>query len=492
MASEKASVKVTGGGGFGFADRVGAFFLAKMLSGGFPLGVPHGIVRQIEFETRDRGWLLDDVLLTFSKGDSTSHCAVSIKSNAQVTQNGFPADFTSAIWEQTRQTEPPVFAQDRDLLVLGIARLPETVRTAWDHLLTQALETDPERLLQRLEEDAGQTSETQRKIFASLHCPISVCPEGPNHLETARLLRSLRLLTWDFESEPSDAEANAVELCRSVLTRGEAAAAISLWDDLQKIAADARTVGASYNLPSLLDNLRGKYDLKNHPDFRTDWEVLRVFSDESRSAIKGEIGHGIRLPRHGIRKALNEKLATAPVTALVGEPGSGKSALIASLTEESPTTAVIWLDHGQFDHPNQTALAQALNLRHPIPELIVQSASPKGLIVLDSLEKYSTQSRRLAGELIKRVVEIAGGGWRVLVTCQAHMWEYSLREFVATGVQPKQIATHEITPPGPLEVIQAVSTVAPRITGRFSQHCRCMVLCVRGRSATGTGWRCPR
>src|SRR6476661_8809532 len=101
MPSEKAPVKVTGGGGFGFADRVGALFLAQMLSGGFPLGVRHEAVAKIHFEARDRGWLLDDLLLELSAADGPCHCALSLKSNAQVTQSGVPDSFTSAIWEQT-------------------------------------------------------------------------------------------------------------------------------------------------------------------------------------------------------------------------------------------------------------------------------------------------------------------------------------------------------------------------------------------------------
>src|ERR1017187_6276586 len=134
MASEKAPVKITGGGGFGFADQVGAFFLANMLSGGFPIGVSHGTVFQLDFEARDRGWLLDDLLITLSNSTGTSHCALSIKSNEQVTLSGFPADFTTSIWEQARQAAPAVFQVDRDLLALGVSRIATTAETAWDIL----------------------------------------------------------------------------------------------------------------------------------------------------------------------------------------------------------------------------------------------------------------------------------------------------------------------------------------------------------------------
>ena len=213
---------------------------------------------------------------------------------------------------------------------------------------------------------------------------------------------------------------------------------------------------------SLLDKLRGKYALKNNPDFRPDWDVIRNIAEESRLAIKQEIGHGIRLPRAAAQRDLDSKLSTAPITAVVGEPGSGKSALAAT-QGEGDSLPTIWLDHAQFDQPNQTALARALNLRYTFPELIVQSASCGGLLVLDSLEKYSAQSRLRAAELIKTITGFPERGWRVLITCQAHMWEHSLRELVVAGVKPKQIATLEITPPRPTDVIQAISAAAPAL-----------------------------
>ena len=98
MASEKAPVKLTGGGGFRFEDRVASLFMAHMLAGGLALGAEYGTIRAIHFQVRDRGWLLDDLLLVLERDGNKQHCALSIKSNLQVTQNGFPADFVKAIW----------------------------------------------------------------------------------------------------------------------------------------------------------------------------------------------------------------------------------------------------------------------------------------------------------------------------------------------------------------------------------------------------------
>src|ERR1039457_4539371 len=121
MASAKAPVKLTGGGGFEFADRVAAFSFAQMLGGRLPLGPEHGTIAEVHFEVRDRGWLLDDLLLVLESGGSKRHCALSLKSNAQVTRSGFPQDFVAAIWEQRNASGIPLFSPDRDLLALGVA-----------------------------------------------------------------------------------------------------------------------------------------------------------------------------------------------------------------------------------------------------------------------------------------------------------------------------------------------------------------------------------
>jgi len=54
---QKAPVKATGGAGFTFADKVGAYFLHHLLSGGIPLGADVGPIGALHFETRESGWL---------------------------------------------------------------------------------------------------------------------------------------------------------------------------------------------------------------------------------------------------------------------------------------------------------------------------------------------------------------------------------------------------------------------------------------------------
>ncbi|MBZ5617746.1 MAG: hypothetical protein LAQ69_03270 [Acidobacteriia bacterium] len=458
MASEKAPVKLTGGGGFRFEDRVASLFMAHMLAGGLALGAEYGTIREIHFQVRDRGWLLDDLLLVLERD---GNCALSIKSNLQVTQNGFPADFVKAIWEQRTSTADPVFDPDRDLLTLVTARVADTVKTAWDLMLSQATETEPDRLVSRLE--GAQSSAIQRQLFESLHCPPEICAGGSNQIETARLLRSLRLLTWDFETEPSEAEAAAISLCRSILRQGDTDAAISLWERLLGIAAEARPAGGSYDLAGLLTKLRGGFEIKDHPDFQPDWNTLDAIAGEAVSAVRAEIGQGIQISRRELQIKLQAELAKNPIVALIGESGCGKSAIVARAAKSGGQFQhVIWLDRTDLDQPTHAAIANELMLRHTIPELLRCSAAASGLVVFDALEHFSSRELDRAAELLKVLNEInEPPRWKALITVQPQAWDHLLRELFRRGVRPQEITRLDIEIPKPAEVLSAVAPSVP-------------------------------
>jgi hypothetical protein len=64
VASNVAPPKNTGGGGFGFEDDVCCWLLAAMLVGEPVFGVECGPPVRLDFQTRQDGWFLDDVLMT--------------------------------------------------------------------------------------------------------------------------------------------------------------------------------------------------------------------------------------------------------------------------------------------------------------------------------------------------------------------------------------------------------------------------------------------
>jgi len=109
---------------------VAAPFVAELVAGGTPLGPEVGRVVRLDFHTRESGWLLDDLHLTFESAGRSRCLAASIKSHRRVMRTGFPEDFVRALWEQWLRTGAGCFREDRDLLGLITGQLAGSVTIA--------------------------------------------------------------------------------------------------------------------------------------------------------------------------------------------------------------------------------------------------------------------------------------------------------------------------------------------------------------------------
>jgi hypothetical protein len=283
MAKQAAPVALTGGAGFNFEDHIAARFLLDMLAGMNSLGHVFGRVRRLDWQAREAGWHLDDLALTCDAGGTERCAGVSCKSDRQVTSSGFRENFVKAAWEHWHGASGARrLRQDQDAVVLVVGELADGVRAAWETILAQAMETTPDRMLARLQpptapDSGSQSSETQRDLFASLHCPTSLESQGPSaDLATVCVLRHVRLLQFDFMSPTSHARGQAVSDCQRLLESGDALEANQLWEELVGYAGTQRVTGGSVDLPKLLDRLRDRFFLVPHPDFSA-YALLRRF-----------------------------------------------------------------------------------------------------------------------------------------------------------------------------------------------------------------------
>jgi hypothetical protein len=90
MSKMTAPTKATGGGGTGSRPD----FLRKCSSGNSrSIEIDLGVMTELHFETRDIGYVLDDLRLTLKRGPAETRCSVSVKSNRQLTKSGFNIEF---------------------------------------------------------------------------------------------------------------------------------------------------------------------------------------------------------------------------------------------------------------------------------------------------------------------------------------------------------------------------------------------------------------
>ena len=240
----------------------------------------------------------------------------------------------------------------------------------------------------------------QRALFASLRCPDELRNEGDaSDAAALQLLCRVRLMRFDFEATPSRDHDLALRDCQNVLRSGDADEAKSLWSRLVAIA-DANRAGGSLDLVGLLAELRDDFDLRDHPDYRRDWEVLDRSSQELMADIRSQISGLAPLPRDDARAKVLDCLNRDRACFLVGESGSGKSAL-AKRIGEAAYGRCVWLADITIDCDTEAAFESEIGITHPFCEILAASPEPC-LIVFDSFERYSPRAQRLAHRWISR------------------------------------------------------------------------------------------
>jgi hypothetical protein len=414
----------------------------------------------VQWQGRDLGWLADDLVIECSASAGKRAAGISIKSDRQVTAAGFPPDFAAIAWAQWFgiKTDRTLRGSD-DAVVLMVGSLSHDVEDAWLNLISDALITTPDRMLARLvapeAADGSQSSALQRALFASLHCPDELRNEGDaSDAAALQLLCRVRLMGFDFEATRD--HDHALRDCQNVLRSGDAEEAKSLLSRLVAIA-DANRAGGSLDLAGLLAELRDEFDLRDHPDYRRDWEVLDRSSRELMADIRSHISSLAPLPRDEARAKVLDCLNRDHACFLVGESGSGKSALAKQIGEIAYGRCV-WLADITVDCDAEAAFERDIGITHPLCEILTASPEPC-LIVFDSFERYSPRAQRLVHRWMQTLLaEIGPKHVHLLLTSQIQPAPKLIRSFIEAGLPA---ALHRTTPLDLPSADDVQSLVAP-------------------------------
>jgi len=427
MARRRASTAATGGKGYTFADKVAARFLAQMLKRAFPFEYTLGSISQIHFETGESGHIFDDFRLELRQETTSVRVLITAKSNRQLTENGFRREFVLDAWEQWNSGET-TFSRDIDLLGLVVGLVGDGALAEWKSLQDQASATTPDRMASRVAQPR-QLSKHHRAIFNSFNASSSGAVPSPSDI--AQIISRIRVLHF---SEMIEGE--SVSLCAELTAEGTVEAGKNLWSRLLQLTSEARATGGWFDVPKLIDLLRPTFELKDYPDFSTDWKRLAELSAENVRNVRDVIGDGIRLSRESERDRVKTDIDEHKVVALVGESGSGKSASLAQVASAGSDAfkRTIWIKPEQLSHPSHVEVTQALGLRHAIPDLIEVSASSGSVLVLDGLEKFEGAAKRRAIELIAALKKVGFAGWKLIVSCESHRWPVAQDALIEAGI----------------------------------------------------------
>lgn len=425
-------MKATGGAGFTFADKVGAHFLLDLLAGGIPLGASAGPIIGLQFETRESGRLMDDQLLVMRNRERETRCAISVKSDSRLTASGLDREFVEDAWRQWDGVDGAVFDRENDFL--GLAMRPVTLSVAkdWDEILIQARESEPGRVVDgfRLE---GRMSAAKRRLFESVR--MSDAGER-DALESVKLFSRLQMFPFDFDALPSRDEAKGIEACCALTRSGTLEEGRKLWDRLEVLAKQGRSAGGSFDLVKLVRSLRGWVELRDYPEFAGDWRALEDRAQSNMAAVRLVVGEEIHFDRTEERGVVIDAVSKNLCTALVGESGTGKSAVVVDAIRTSGRfRRVLWLNAQQLSEASQADLALSLGLRSNIEALIGGSCVGESLLVLDGFEQLRGAARSRALELARVAATAGAEQWKILLTVQPYDWSESRQALLDVGIR---------------------------------------------------------
>jgi hypothetical protein len=466
---QTATSKETGGGGGIFEEQVIAYFLTDLLTGRAPFAVPEGKVERADTQRPAGLWPLDDLLLTLEATGQSHRVAFSIKSNAQFTAQGFPADFVRAAWEQLLTTSVDLFDPASDYL--GFVTVPVDPAYARDveDLLNRARQQDPATLDQEINLKK-RANERVRTLYRSFACPPDLAAQYPGAATLAgRALARLVWLPMDFEQPQSRDARDCRDRLQGALVSGQATEAADLWLALQLVARAMRPHAGDRTLPKLADELRHKFALTAFPEHRLDWQRLREEAENAAQQVPARIGGHLLLPRAAERASLSAALQSSRAVVLRGASGVGKSVLASlELLDRAgrPPEPVLWLDAEGLRGKTLASLQRDLNLTASLSTLLPGTTAARALCVLDRLDKVYDQSTLGLIAAVLRLLRLddPASPWQLLLPCVGEEWERVRASLLQQGFALQLFRVVEVGVPGPTEreqVWQQFPSLAP-------------------------------
>ena len=421
----------------------------KMLVGE-PVPFLGGRGSMLQAQVAALGWKIDDLLVTSVQGDgSVRQLALSCKGNVQVTGTSLPASFVSAAWAQWHHADNPLSQTTNHLALVTAARHADFDAT-WREVKLACAGAEADLGLARIRENAKQS-----QLFESVAAKSP--GEHASDPDTRLLIQRLEVLPIELHAVDALRENEAIGQCRQLLASGGLPEAEALWERLLNLAKDARLEHGTLSLLDVWEQLRVSFGLRDQPDYRSDWEILSRFSADQSASIVTALPNGHRLARPTETAQLVEGLRADVVSIVIGESGSGKSALVkAVLDAHGSTAAQLWLGPEAATTVLSAVKRGAASLRHELHDLLRGTRARENVLVLDAAEQLdaaalATLAQALSSELVGNVAHRLPG-WRVVITTQPR----GLPQLAAAFAKH---ATHlvEVGPVSTAEVQEAVA-----------------------------------
>lgn len=425
-----ASTIATGGAGINFESRVAAHFLGAILCQTTVRGLPQGVlVKKAMFQRSFEGdnSALDDVILEGASPSAQCRLSFQVKRTLTFGQNDLLKEVMADCWKtfSSKEFQPGLdrfgvavgnnqkLAQQAGRDVLNLAKSKASASEFLDHLAQKKVASNDMRkfaqIVRSALDEAKGSSVTDTELWGFIR-----------HFET---------LYFDFEQgDSSQSLHQSISALTPALIPSDSGNISSLWDGLVTIADEHKPTAGSLTRDSLIEKLHNRFKLSGLPQNNPDLEKIQTSSRRALDSISRQIG-SVHLDRHESLITLIKHSSECDFIEIIGEPGSGKSALLKAFAEikvqDAPT---IVIDAKRLpDTPGLEGLERLWNISKNLDKLISDfSRIERPCLFIDAVDRIENAGQwAIINDLIRCVRQSASGDrWCIIVTARANTVDY--------------------------------------------------------------------
>ncbi len=386
------STVATGGGGGIFQARVGALYMANMLTGLPTAFCLHGVrVEELRFEARYKSAHTDDVYCRLTDAKGTWLQFIQCKRGLNATAgNGDFIDGLQGAWRDFLGIEKSPFDRTCDALVLATIAPATVANQAAKRLCELArASVDLADFLQKLN---SKVFDKKHKETWDAFKAVSMETLTDKFTEELvfQLLQRLRVDIHDLGTDSSQ-ELSLVQALLSSGLPGDSGQVV--WDGLfSYVQEQGVTVGtvtqstwaqtAKEGLRAAVSRLTSSRGLGSVAEHLTQRALLQL------SLIATALPNGAHIARGECVGRVSAALDERQLVIVTGGPGTGKSAVVSELAPLLRESGPLFFFRGdELDVPTLAAVQSLSGLRDPVLGIDTLLRTGQPTVIIDSLEK---------------------------------------------------------------------------------------------------------
>ncbi|WP_413289779.1 hypothetical protein [Bdellovibrio sp. HCB337] len=407
----KLDPKSTGGEGFDFEDKVGAYFLSFLLVGENPFpALRLGQLKALKFQRKVDGWEFDDIILVFESDNISKHLAFSVKSNPHITANKFPADLVELAWKQFCKSTDNPYRSKHDFLGLVTSGASTAATEAYGKLRNFASKHKGPDLDIQIKKPEF-TNQSVRDLYDSFTKPSSQNCTA----QRAEIIDRLIHFDVNLDNPTSALLTQALSNLTAALVKGDSN---ELWIKLQHMTKTSRSVSGEINFQHLISEL-SSFEIKGHRHLESDIKKIKDNYETEIEKIKSTIGSDLSIER---TTNFVGQLKKGQINALIGESGVGKSVLLKQWTKESGKQT-IWLTASLFKARTLTELNTLLGLQNDLFDILKYGPSEQ-IVIVDAVDRLTgSEERELLKSFLVKFQRDSGNRHLCVISSQDQIWK---------------------------------------------------------------------